>query len=109
MLSLGSGPRSGKGDDRWTPPVLKSVASRGEGIIEIVDAIDAHGEWLASTGELRQRRLARAASEIDVIAVGLLRSRVGALAGLEQLAQRVVDGECDPYAAADSLVADLTR
>ena len=109
MLSLGAGPRSGTGGDRWTPPVLKSVASRGEGITEIVDAIDAHGEWLSSTGELRRRRLARAASEIDVIAVGLLRSRVGALAGLEQLAQRVVDGECDPYAAADSLVADLTR
>jgi len=109
MLSLGAGPRSGTGDDRWTPPVLKSVASRGEGIGEIVDAIDAHGEWLSSTGELRQRRLARAASEIDVIAVGLLRSRVGALAGLDQLAQRVVDGQCDPYAAADTLVADLTR
>jgi LAO/AO transport system kinase len=109
MLSLGAGPRSGTGDDRWTPPVLKSVASRGEGIAEIVDAIDAHGEWLSSTGELRQRRLARAASEIDVIAVGLLRSRVGALAGLDQLAQRVVDGQLDPYAAADNLVADLTR
>ena len=109
MLSLGSGPRSGSGADRWTPPVLKSVASRGEGITEIVDAIDAHGEWLTATGELRQRRLARAAAEIDVIAVGLLRSRVGALAGLDQLAQLVVDGQLDPYAAADSLVADLTR
>ena len=109
MLSLGSGPRSGTGEDRWTPPVLKSVASRGEGISEIVDAIDAHGEWLTATGELRQRRLARAAAEIDVIAVGLLRSRVGALAGLDQLAQLVVDGQLDPYAAADSLVADLTR
>ncbi len=109
MISLGSGPRSGTGEDRWTPPVLKSVASRGEGITEIVDAIDAHGEWLMATGELRQRRLARAAAEIDVIAVGLLRSRVGALAGLDQLAQLVVDGQLDPYAAADSLVADLTR
>jgi LAO/AO transport system kinase len=109
MLSLGSGPRSGRGESRWTPPVLKAVASRGEGITEIVDAIDDHGVWLTETGELRQRRLARAAAEIEVITVGLLRSRVGALAGLDHLAESVVDGELDPYAAADSLVADLTR
>ncbi len=110
MITLGAGPRSGGRDDPWSPPVLRTVASRGEGAVEVVDAIDAHREWLQRTGALGVRRLARAASEVEAIAFGVLRSRIGDLRGdvrLEALAGRVVDGELDPYTAADLLVASL--
>lgn len=110
MITLGSGPRSGSADDPWTPAVLKTVAARGEGITEVVDAIGAHQEWLHRTGELDARRRARAASEVEAIAFGILRARIGDLRGdarLEALAARVVGGELDPYAAADALVAGL--
>jgi LAO/AO transport system kinase len=110
MITLGSGPRSGGAADPWTPPVLKTVAARGEGITEVVDAVTAHQEWLARTGELDARRRARAASEIEAIAFGILRARIGDLRGdvrLDALAARVVGGDLDPYAAADTLVAGL--
>ena len=110
MITLGAGPRSGGRDDPWSPPVLRTVASRGEGAVEVVDAIDAHREWLQRTGALGVRRLARAASEVEAIAFGVLRSRIGDLRGdvrLEALAGRVVDGELDPYTAAVLLVASL--
>jgi LAO/AO transport system kinase len=110
MITLGSGPRSGGSDDPWTPPVLKTVAARGEGITEVVDAVSAHQEWLARTGELGARRRARAASEVEAIAFGVLRARIGDLRGdtrLDALAARVVSGDLDPYAAADALVAGL--
>ena len=110
MITLGAGPRSGGRDDPWSPSVLRTVASRGEGAVEVVDAIDAHREWLQRTGALGVRRLARAASEVEAIAFGVLRSRIGDLRGdvrLEALAGRVVDGELDPYTAADLLVASL--
>ncbi len=110
MITLGAGPRSGGRDDPWSPPVLRTVASRGEGAVEVVDAIDAHREWLQRTGALGVRRLARATSEVEAIAFGVLRSRIGDLRGdvrLEALAGRVVDGELDPYTAADLLVASL--
>jgi LAO/AO transport system kinase len=88
----------------WQVPVLKTVASRGEGVEEVVDAIEAHGAWLASSGELAQRRLQRACDEVEAIALTALRVdlRSGALT---DLAQRVVEGTLDPYAAADALVA----
>jgi LAO/AO transport system kinase len=110
MITLGSGPRAGSTDDPWTPPVLKTVAARGEGITEVVDAVTAHQEGLARTGELDARRRARAASEVEAIAFGILRARIGDLRGdvrLDALAARVVGGELDPYAAADTLVAGL--
>ncbi|MDA8436579.1 MAG: methylmalonyl Co-A mutase-associated GTPase MeaB [Actinomycetales bacterium] len=112
MLTLGSGPRSGSADDPWSPPVLRTVASRGEGVAEVVTALDHHLAWLGRTGALAGRRRARAAGEIEAIAFGLLRARIGDLHGdarLEALAARVVDGETDPYAAADTLVAGLAR
>ena len=57
-----------------------------------------------------RRRAERAAREIEAIALAALRARIGDLHGsaaLGALAERVVAGETDPYAAADELVARL--
>jgi LAO/AO transport system kinase len=107
MLTLGE--RRAPGD--WRPPILKTVAARGEGVDEVVEALQKHHRWLEETGELHRRRLRRAADEVESIAVTALRSRMGDLRtghGLDDLAAEVVDGRCDPYAAADRLVAGLT-
>ncbi len=105
MLSLGEA-RSG-----WKVPILSTVAAREEGLEEVVDAIEAHGAHLVSTGELAVRRRARAADEVEAIALDVLRDRMGDLRGgdlLDRLADRVVEGATDPYRAADELVAGLT-
>jgi len=112
MITLGSGPRAGASDDPWSPPVLRTVASRREGIGEVVAALGAHRAWLERTGALVERRRGRAAGEIEAIAFGVLRARIGDLRGdtrLEALAAKVVDGTTDPYAAADTVVAGLAR
>jgi LAO/AO transport system kinase len=111
MITLGSGPRSGTAEDPWAPAVLRTVASRGEGIAEVVDAIAAHRAWLERTGALVERRRARASAEIEAIAFATLRARIGDLRGdvrLDALAARVVDGTLDPYSAADTLVSGLS-
>jgi LAO/AO transport system kinase len=92
------------GQREWDIPIVKTVASRGEGVEEVVDAIEAHGAWLESSGELARRRVARASDEVEAIALTAL--RVDLRGGpLQALAARVVAGELDPYAAADELVA----
>ncbi|QUQ71262.1 methylmalonyl Co-A mutase-associated GTPase MeaB [Kutzneria sp. CA-103260] len=95
----------------WRPPVVRAVAAQGEGLDELVEAIDKHHQWLVDRGELEQRRQARAAAEVEAIALAHLRSRIGDLRGgtaLSQLAKRVAAGEVDPYAAADDLIAGLS-
>jgi len=90
------------------------VASRGEGLDELVEALDKHRGWLEETGTLHERRLHRAADEVESIALTALRERVGDLrtrdgeANLDALAADVVAGRTDPYAAADRLLAGLT-
>ena len=96
---------------RWRPPIVKTVARRGEGIDEVVEAIDKHRAWLESSGELRDRRVRRARDEIEAIALQALRSRMGDLRhgrGVDELAEGVVDGTSDPYAAAEKVLDALT-
>jgi LAO/AO transport system kinase len=108
VLTLGE--QSGAG--AWERPVVCTVAVRGEGVADVVAALDAHRRWLDSTGERTRRRRARAEAEIQAITIERMRARMGDLRGthgLPELAQRVVAGELDPYRAADQLMEKLRR
>ncbi|WNZ08636.1 methylmalonyl Co-A mutase-associated GTPase MeaB [Streptomyces sp. 11x1] len=107
---LGLGESRGPGD--WRPPIVKTVAARAEGVDEVVEALEKHRAWMEERGVLAGRRRARAAREVETIAVTALRERIGDLHGdrrLSSLAERIVAGELDPYRAADELVAGLTE
>lgn len=107
MLSLG-GRHSEAG--AWRPEVVCTVANRGEGIHDVVAAVAAHRAWMDTHGELRRRRHRRAADEIEAIAVGSLRSRLADVrgwAGLAAQADKVVDGDTDPYTAAVAVLDGL--
>ncbi|WKV77942.1 methylmalonyl Co-A mutase-associated GTPase MeaB [Streptomyces sp. SNU607] len=106
---LGLGESRGPGD--WRPPIVKTVAARGEGLDEVAEALEKHRAWMEERGVLAERRTARAAREVETIAVTALRERIADLHGdrrLDALAERIVAGGLDPYAAADELVAGLT-
>ncbi|MFH8794669.1 methylmalonyl Co-A mutase-associated GTPase MeaB [Streptomyces sp. NPDC017941] len=106
---LGLGEARAPGD--WRPPIVKTVAARGEGTDELVEALEKHRAWMEEHGVLTSRRTARAAGEVEAIAVTALRARIADLRGdvrLGALAERIVAGDLDPYAAADSLVEGLT-
>ena len=94
----------------WRPPVVRAVAAKGEGIEDVLAAIDKHRSWLVAHDELLRRREARAAAEIEAIALGTLRARLASLregTALPALASRVAAGSVDPYAAARELLAGL--
>jgi GTPase len=97
--------RSGVGE--WKPPIALVSATTGEGIDELVARLDAHWNWLVSSGERERRRLARAREEVSAIAVAEMRRQVGGLPGqsrLDDLAAQVAAGKLDPYSAADELI-----
>ncbi|WP_433381796.1 methylmalonyl Co-A mutase-associated GTPase MeaB [Streptosporangium sp. CA-115845] len=99
-------------DRPWRPPIVPTVALRGEGCEEVVAALDGHLAYLEGAGELVRRRHARARDEIEAIALTTLRSRFADLHGdrrLDALATRVLDAELDPYTAADELLTAVGR
>ena len=94
----------------WRPPIVRTIASKPEGLDEVAAEIDRHHDWLESSGELAVRRTRRARDEIEAIALTALRARWGDVHGrseLDDLAQQVAAGESDPYAAAETLLAEL--
>ncbi|GAB7050442.1 methylmalonyl Co-A mutase-associated GTPase MeaB [Catenuloplanes indicus] len=105
MIALGE-----RAPGEWRPQVVRAVASRAEGIDDTLAALDKHHDWLVAHGELDRRRAARAAAEVEAIALGTVRARLSALRGgtaLTELAAEVVAGRRDPYSAAASLLGAL--
>jgi len=101
---------SGSGADAWTSPVLSTVATTGDGIDVLCDAISDHERWLAVSGEGEARRLRRSRDEIEALALAALRSRLETGTGrerLDHLACEVLEGTTDAYAAAAALVDGL--
>lgn len=80
-------------------PIVSLVAARGEGIAELMTAIEDHHR-----ADSRARRLARARAQILSLAQTRLRSRPD----LDRLAEAVVAGEQDPYSAAELLLSPTT-
>ncbi|MCM4076791.1 methylmalonyl Co-A mutase-associated GTPase MeaB [Paractinoplanes hotanensis] len=104
---LGLGERA-PGD--WRPLVVRATAVQGEGIDDIVAAIGKHRAWMEAGGALQASRERRASVEIEAIALGTLRARIGDLregTALSTLAAAVATGRLDPYAAADELIKGL--
>ena len=102
MLTMGE-----RREGAWRPPVVRTVATTGEGVVELLAEIDRHAAWLEGSGDLARRRTVRARREVEAIAVATLRERWGHAGegeDLDALAGRVVAGDLDPYTAADELL-----
>jgi LAO/AO transport system kinase len=96
----------------WQVPVVLTVAERGDGVGELVEAIAAHRRHLESSGELDRRRHHRAAREVEEVALASLRAELGTLGhgeALDTLAEQVAAGKLGPYSAADQLLAGVRR
>lgn len=97
-------------DGDWEPPIVDTVATREEGVSELVDQIDDHREWLDSTGDADTRRRRRLEHLVRLIVEGEFKRRVGELfAGdaWEDHLDRLEARRENPYQAVDSLLARL--
>ena len=95
---------------QWTPPVLPTVAMKGEGIDGVVSAVDRHFHYLAESGQLHARRRARLRRRVVEVVESRVRRRLWTDASVrgwldEQLAA-LESGSRNPFDVADEL---LTR
>ena len=97
----------------WTPPVLRTVAAQGEGITDLVAAVDRHFHYLERSGALRTRRRARMRARVVEVVESQVRRRLwGDDATNRWLDDRMPDlesGKTNPFAVADELLARSAR
>jgi len=87
----------------WEPPVLRLIATEGEGVEALADACDAHRAHLAESGELAEREAERARQQVTALARAEILRRLRGELGEERLAELVADvaeRRLDPHAAA---------
>lgn len=77
-------------------PIVSLIAARGEGVGDLMAAIEDHHRT-----DSRERRLARARAQI----LSMAQTRLRTQPGLDRLAEAVVDGHDDPYTAAEKLLS----
>jgi LAO/AO transport system kinase len=101
VLSLG--PQEG-----WRVPIVKTEASRGEGVEELAEQIAAHREFIDSEGTLAERRRRNLMNEVVALAAGRLRRRLEAQVkddpAVQELLDEVVSRRLDPASAAAKLL-----
>jgi LAO/AO transport system kinase len=92
----------------WEVPILKTVATRGQGVTELADAIDRHRAFLKSSGRLEEARRQRARRQLLSLAQEELLARVLASAEgngrLDELVEAIARREVDPHTAAERLI-----
>lgn len=91
----------------WRPPICKTIATRGEGIPALLQAIQAHRAHLQETHTLALRERSRVEGELyHILGQLLMRRLVARLSPDEwtQLINRIVARELDPYSAAEALL-----
>jgi LAO/AO transport system kinase len=110
-----SAPREGSaGDDPYRPlpkhpEVLVTTASTGEGVPELLVALDRHRATLAGAATPAARR-SRAAAQVRAVLVERLWERLrapGVATATDAAIDAVATHDIDPYAAADRLLAAL--
>ena len=94
--------------DHWTPPVLPTVGVKGEGIDDLIGAIDRHFAYLERSGELRARRRQRLRERVVEVVEDRVRARLWrddvTNAWIEERLPELESGALTPFAAADALL-----
>lgn len=101
-----------KGGDGWRPPVIKTVASKGEGIDKLMEALVAHRRHLEATHSLERFNRERIRREFrNALRNRLLEAAENMIAtegGIEALVDRIARGEADPFSLAEAVAAKIT-
>lgn len=98
-----------RADGAWKPPVTRTIADQGEGVADVVAAIDRHLTHLEQTGEMRVRRRARLRERVVDFAEARVRDRLWSdpdtNAWLDAQLSALESGATNPFAVADALLA----
>jgi LAO/AO transport system kinase len=91
----------------WTPPIVSTVAAKGEGTGELWQAIRDHRAHIEGNGELVRRRAGRLDDELRTIVARLLEARAYEMTGtaeVDALRAAIADRSLDPYEAAERII-----
>jgi len=99
-------------EDAWQPGIVKTTATEGQGIGDVIKQVLRHRNHLSATGDLLQRQEQRLKNHVKEIVEKTICSELWDRTGTEQLTssiQQVVDGALSPHELARSIIEKYVR
>ena len=94
----------------WIPPILMTVADKNQGVSEVVEEIAKHFRQLEESGQLVKRRRERLQREVmELLIIRLtnhITSKLDQQGEMDQLIEKMMDKEIDPYSLVEKLLAE---
>jgi LAO/AO transport system kinase len=100
MLGFGAG-------EGWATPVLPTCAESGQGVTELVDALNQHYDWLVASGSLHDRQRLIARHRLKTLLTALVHERLDRPvpgSAFETAVESLFLRTTDPLTAAHSLL-----
>lgn len=98
---------------KWRPPIKRTIASKDEGVDELVEALDEHFEFLEDSDELTVRRQDRTRNEIIAMINEQIGRRVADVVVASDDFNSQVDAvnqrQNDPYTVVNKVLADVLK
>ncbi len=100
-------------NEEYRPPVLNVIAKDNTGIAELLELIENHWEYLNKSGNFEQKKITRLKAEIMDIFRDTVMRTVYSLGEdtriIDELTQKVMEKQLDPYSAADKLIDEFAK
>lgn len=97
----------------WRPPIAQTIASKDQGISDVVQMIEDHTAYLKESGQLKIRREERVESEfLAMLTDGLQRKVLGPLKQthkLDDLVKDLASRKSDPYSEVKKVLEDVLK
>ena len=97
-----------EGDDPWTPPIVKTSATTGEGLDRLEEAIAGHLQFMKARGLLAERSRGRRTRQfLDVLTQRIRDEFMAELQSdpaVQEWVRRIGNLELDPYVASEQVI-----
>jgi len=98
----------------WTPPIVRTIATDGSGVPELVDRLTDHRGYLEQSGAWHQRRADSARRQVRAIVEDRVQRRLEAITSAEPWPSRfaaIAEREQghDPYSVAEELLREVAH
>ena len=98
--------------DNWTPPIIKTVASEGQGVGELAAAIEHYESYLQKENLLQKRSVENWRQRLIEMLRDAMLERAQAQTGdgaLRRYAEEVAEHKRDPYTVVEEIVRNLGK
>lgn len=97
--------------DKWTPPIIKTVATEGKGIESVAEAIKGYEEYLQKNNLFEQRKITNWEQRLlEMLRDSFMEKAYRSIGEgkLSQYAAEIVKRERDPYSVMEEIVGGMS-